>query len=199
MGNSNWPRRPSMSPTSVSGTSSQLEARPVRIRSRIAKMSDVRCQSASRRTGSGHKRSQANVGSLALRKPARATVQQPDALHPCGALRLGTPAFSADHDGHRHADDAERGRRPASEWQRLGTHQFLQQRVHQRAFEPATQAATIQRRQSLASASTRCTTRSAATMFWSMPGPSAAPTRARRAWTVRFRGCRSVRRAAVAR
>ena len=41
------------------------------------------------------------------------------------------------------------------------------------------------RRQSLASASTRCTTRSAATMFWPMPGPSAAPTRAHRAWMVR--------------
>ena len=34
-------------------------------------------------------------------------------------------------------------------------------------------------------ASTRCTTRSAAKTSWPMPGPSAAPTRARRAWTVR--------------
>ena len=41
------------------------------------------------------------------------------------------------------------------------------------------------RRPKPATASTRCTTRSAATTSWPMPGPSAAPTRAHRARTAR--------------
>ena len=44
---------------------------------------------------------------------------------------------------------------------------------------------TRKRRPKPATASTRCTTRSAARTSWLMPGPSAAPTRAHRAWTVR--------------
>jgi hypothetical protein len=44
---------------------------------------------------------------------------------------------------------------------------------------------TRKRRQNQAIASMLCTTRSAARIFWRMPMPSAAPTRARRALTVR--------------
>ena len=44
---------------------------------------------------------------------------------------------------------------------------------------------TRKRRQNPANASTLSTTRSAARTFWRTPMPSAAPTRARRAWTVR--------------
>ena len=44
---------------------------------------------------------------------------------------------------------------------------------------------TRKRRQNPATASTPSTTRSAARTFWRTPMPSAAPTRARRAWTVR--------------
>lgn len=44
---------------------------------------------------------------------------------------------------------------------------------------------TRKRRLKPAIASTRCTTRSAARTSWPMPGPSAAPTGAHRAWTVR--------------
>src|SRR3984893_12755318 len=41
------------------------------------------------------------------------------------------------------------------------------------------------RRQKLAIASMPCTTRSAGRIFWRMPMPSAALTRAHRAWTAR--------------
>src|SRR6202166_1782553 len=53
------------------------------------------------------------------------------------------------------------------------------------AFRNCRRRCTRKRRQNPAIASTPSTTRSAAKTFWRMPMPSAAPTRARRAWTVR--------------
>ena len=53
------------------------------------------------------------------------------------------------------------------------------------AFRNCRRRCTRKRRQNPTFASTPCTTRSAARTFWRMPMPSAAPTRARRAWTVR--------------
>ena len=53
------------------------------------------------------------------------------------------------------------------------------------AFRNCRRRCTRKRRQNPATASTPSTTRSAARTFWRTPMPSAAPTRARRAWTVR--------------
>src|SRR5208337_3397419 len=53
------------------------------------------------------------------------------------------------------------------------------------AFRNCRRRCTRKRRQNPATASTPCTTRSAAKTFWRTPMPNAAPTRARRAWTVR--------------
>jgi hypothetical protein len=53
------------------------------------------------------------------------------------------------------------------------------------AFRNCRRRCTRKRRQNPATASTPSTTRSAARTLWRMPMPSAAPTRARRAWTVR--------------
>ena len=53
------------------------------------------------------------------------------------------------------------------------------------AFRNCRRRCTRKRRQNPVTASTPSTTRSAARTFWRMPMPSAAPTRARRAWTVR--------------
>src|SRR3984957_5582221 len=53
------------------------------------------------------------------------------------------------------------------------------------AFRNCRRRYTRKRRQNRAIASTPSTTRSAARTFWRTPMPSAAPTRARRAWTVR--------------
>src|SRR6202167_3888122 len=53
------------------------------------------------------------------------------------------------------------------------------------AFRNCRRRCTRKRRQNPATASTSSTTRSAATTYWRTPMPSAAPTRARRAWTVR--------------
>ena len=52
-------------------------------------------------------------------------------------------------------------------------------------FRNCRRRCTRKRRQNPATASTSSTTRSAATTFWRTPMPSAGPTRARRAWTVR--------------
>src|SRR5271166_4695076 len=53
------------------------------------------------------------------------------------------------------------------------------------AFRNCRRRCTRKRRQNPATASTPSTTSSAARTFWRTPMPSAAPTRARRAWTVR--------------
>src|SRR5271169_2816281 len=53
------------------------------------------------------------------------------------------------------------------------------------AFRNCRRRCTRKRRQNPATASTPSMTRSAARTFWRTPMPSAAPTRARRAWTVR--------------
>ena len=66
------------------------------------------------------------------------------------------------------------------------------------AFRNCRRRCTRKRRQNPAIASMPSTTRSAARTFWRRPMPSAAPTRARRAWTVRLRGRRGVRGGAMA-
>ena len=58
-------------------------------------------------------------------------------------------------------------------------------RVTQAGDRNCRRRCTRKRRQKPAIASTPCTTRSAARTSWSMPMPSAAPTRAHRAWMVR--------------
>src|SRR5499433_1103388 len=54
-----------------------------------------------------------------------------------------------------------------------------------RVFRNCRRRCTRKRRQKPATASTPCTTRSAAKTSWPTPMPNAAPTRAHRAWTVR--------------
>jgi len=85
------------------------------------------------------------------------------------------PGNAGGGKGPQFKTDAVRGEGPG-DW---ATYQL------RRVFRSCRWRYTRKRRQSLASASTRCTTRSAARTSWHMPMLSAAPTRAHRGWTVR--------------
>src|SRR5208282_1558387 len=85
------------------------------------------------------------------------------------------PGNAGGGKGPQFRTDARRGEGPG-DW---ATYQL------RTAFRNCRRRCTRKRRQNPATASTPSTTRSAATTFWRMPMPSAAPTRARRAWTVR--------------
>src|ERR1700688_687300 len=85
------------------------------------------------------------------------------------------PGNAGGGNGPQFKTDATRGEGPG-DW---ATYQL------RTAFRNCRRRCTRKRRQKPATASTPSTTRSAATTFWRTPTPSAAPTRARRAWTVR--------------
>src|SRR5271157_5206750 len=94
------------------------------------------------------------------------------------AERFGVPMKPGNAGGGKGPQfktDATRGEGPG-DW---ATYQL------RTAFRNCRRRCTRKRRQNPATASTPSTTRSAATTFWRTPMPSAAPTRARRAWTVR--------------
>ena len=85
------------------------------------------------------------------------------------------PGNAGGGKGPQFKTDARRGEGPG-DW---ATYQL------RTAFRNCRRRCTRKRRQNPATASTPSTTRSAARTFWRTPMPSAAPTRARRAWTVR--------------
>src|SRR5450432_3357314 len=85
------------------------------------------------------------------------------------------PGNAGGGKGPQFKTDARRGEGPG-DW---ATYQL------RTAFRNCRWRCTRKRRQKPAIASTPSTTRSAAKIFWRMPTPSAAPTRAHRAWTVR--------------
>src|SRR6202020_1889042 len=85
------------------------------------------------------------------------------------------PGNAGGGKGPQFRTDARRGEGPG-DW---ATYQL------RTAFRNCRRRCTRKRRQNRAIASTPSTTRSAARTFWRTPMLSAAPTRARRAWTVR--------------
>src|SRR6266576_2907882 len=85
------------------------------------------------------------------------------------------PGNASGGKGPQFKTDAKRGEGPG-DW---ATYQL------RRVFRNCRWRYTRKRRQKPGTASTRCTTRSAATTSWRMPTLSAAPTRAHREWTVR--------------
>src|SRR6202046_752686 len=147
---------------------------------RLGEMSEEDAQSLHRGTGgSTYTRKRAQHG-----KPQSAVRDdQPDAREG-EAGRSGVaersvlplkPGNAGGGKGPQFKTDARRSEGPG-DW---ATYQL------RTAFRNCRRRYTRKRRQNPATASTPSTTRSAARTFWRMPMPSAAPTRARRAWTVR--------------
>src|SRR2546427_4663398 len=83
---------------------------------------------------------------------------------------LPKPVNAGGGKGPQFKTDARRGEGPG-DW---ATYQL------RRVFRNCRRRCTRKRRRKLVIASTPCTTRSAATIFWRMPMPNAAPTRAHR-------------------
>src|SRR6201994_1283021 len=147
---------------------------------RLGEMSEDYVQPLPRGTG----------GSMYTRKahatreaPMRDQDDQPDAREG-QAGRIGVaerpvvpmkPGNAGGGKGPQFKADARRGEGPG-DW---ATYQL------RTAFRNCRRRYTRKRRQNPATASTPSTTRSAARTFWRTPMLSAAPTRARRAWTVR--------------
>src|SRR5271155_4039966 len=126
-----------------------------------------------------HKESARNTGSprawsgMSNRTPAR---DRPGAHGVAERLAVPLkPGNAGGGKGPQFKTDARRSEGPG-DW---ATYQL------RTAFRNCKRRCTRKRRQNPATASTPSTTRSAARTFWRMPMLSAAPTRARRAWTVR--------------
>src|SRR6202166_3115605 len=178
------------SPPPPHGISKRTMCRPTRLQfrgrlTRLGEMSEDDAQPLHRGTGGStytrhvHKESVRNTGSprtwsgMTNQTPAR------DRLGAHGVAERFVVPMKPDNAGGgkepQFKTDARRSEGPG-DWT---TYQL------RTAFRNCRRRCTRKRRQNPAIASTPSTTRSAAKTFWRMPMPSAAPTRARRAWTVR--------------